>query len=260
MRAVVRGVGVWGPGLPGWEAARAVLAGRARLDPGLPPLPAPAILPAAERRRAGPVVRLALAVAQEATSASGIDPARLPSIFASANGDGPVVHAILEALAASPDAARAVSPTQFHNSVHNAAAGYWTIAHRACAPADCVGAHDWSWAAGLLRALVEVATTAAPVLLVCYDQPLPPPLDRLRPVPVPFGVGLVLSPAGEGPRLEAEYQAVPPRPAPLSPDLQALTDANPAARAVPLLAALAEGGERELDVPYLEGRIALTLG
>ncbi len=59
-----------------------------------------------------------------------------------------------------------MSPTQFHNSVHNAAAGYWSIAHGSRQPATCLGAHDWTWAAALLKAVAEVAATGAPVLLV----------------------------------------------------------------------------------------------
>ena len=68
--AWVRGVSVWGPGLEGWVAARAVLSGSHDYvaTDALPP--APSILSAAERRRSGPVVRLALAAAHEAVLTS----------------------------------------------------------------------------------------------------------------------------------------------------------------------------------------------
>ncbi|MBV8916037.1 MAG: hypothetical protein JOZ05_23735, partial [Acetobacteraceae bacterium] len=74
MRARILGVSVWGPGLEGWTASRPVLAGEAPYEPRASPPPPPALLAPTERRRAGPVVRLALAVAQEAASASGIEP------------------------------------------------------------------------------------------------------------------------------------------------------------------------------------------
>ncbi len=41
-------------------------------------------------------------------------------------------------------------PTQFHNSVHNAVAGYWSIATKSTQPMTCLAAHDHSFAAGLL--------------------------------------------------------------------------------------------------------------
>ena len=64
--AYVAGIGVLGPGLPDWPAARAVLRGETAYVPAATVLPPPAILPPAERRRTGRVVKLALAVALEA--------------------------------------------------------------------------------------------------------------------------------------------------------------------------------------------------
>ena len=75
------------------------------------------------------------------------------AVFGSSNGDAVVVHDILEALASAD---RPVSPTQFHNSVHNAAAGYWTIATGSHQPATCLGCHDHTLAASLLKAVAEV--------------------------------------------------------------------------------------------------------
>ena len=86
-----------------------------------------------ERRRAGTVMRLALAVAGEAAGMAGLPAAAMRNVFASANGDGAVIHALLEELA-RPDPQ--LSPTQFHNSVHNAPAGYWSIGNAAASPGD----------------------------------------------------------------------------------------------------------------------------
>ena len=92
IRAWIAGVGVWGPGMAGWEAARAVLRGEAEVGmPAAPP--APGFLAPNERRRVGAAVRLALVVAQEAASMAERDPADLRSVFATANGDGALVHA-----------------------------------------------------------------------------------------------------------------------------------------------------------------------
>ena len=258
LAASIRAASVWGPGLEGWTASLPVLAGLAPYVPAASPPPASALLPPAERRRAGPVIRLALAVAHEAAMASSLAPASLDAVFASSNGDGPVVGAILDALATQP-ASRVVSPTQFHNSVHNAAAGYWSIATASRQPATCIGCHDESWAAALLTAFAGVQTSGTPVLLVCYDHPLPPPLDAVRPTGPAFAAALVLTPATGGPTLHLTYAPdAPPRPTAPDPRFAALTR-NPAARALPLLVALAQSAPLTHDLAYQDGRITLEL-
>ena len=258
LSASVRGASLWGPGLEGWAASRAILTGSVPYLPAVSPPPAPALLPSAERRRAGPVIRLALAVAHEAATNSGLPPATLDAVFASSNGDGPIVGAILDALATQTDS-RVVSPTQFHNSVHNAAAGYWSIATASRRPATCIGCHDESWAAALLTAFAGLQVTGTPVLLVCYDHPLPPPLDAVRPTGPAFAAALVLAPPDSGPVLHLTYDPEHPvHPTAPDPRFEALT-LNPAARALPLLTALARDTACTHDLAYQGGRIALEL-
>ena len=254
----VRGVSIWGPGLPGWEASRAVLAGQTAYEPVELAAPAPAMLGATERRRAGPVVRLALEVARGAVEASGLEAGSLACVFGSSNGDGVVVGSILDALARAAPGERVVSPTQFHNSVHNAAAGYWGIAQNSRAPACCMGAHDATWPASLLKAVADVVASGEAVLLVCYDHPLPAPLDALRPTAAAFGAGLVLAPGG-GRALTVEYRPGPGQAAPLPAGLEALRGKNSIAQALPLLMALAGAGGRHV-LPYLDGHIAVEVG
>ena len=252
----MQAVSIWGPGLEGWAASVPILAGGAYVPRASPP-PAPALLPANERRRTGSVVRLALAVATEAAAASGLDPISLRSVFGSANGDGPVVGAILDALA--PGVPRVVSPTQFSNSVHNAAAGYWSIATGGAQPADCVGAGDATWAAALLAAVVEVTTMQVPVLLVVYDHPLPPPLDVNRPISAPFAVALVLAPGGPGPALDVAYVAGPAPAGDPDPALQSLAHGNPAAQSLRLLQYLARRTDGDCPAAYGAGHLAVRV-
>jgi hypothetical protein len=254
----IAGIGLLGPGLAGWAQGAAVLAGRATLDalPLVPP--APAMLPATERRRTGPSVRLALAVAAEAVQDSALAPEELDTVFASSNGEGQVITGILEALHTEGGA---ISPTQFHNSVHNAAAGYWGIAVGSSRPSVSLGGHDGVFATGLLQAGAQVAAGGRAVLFVAHDVPLPAPLDALRVTTAPFAVALVLAP-GAGAhgtlRLAPEAGAAPP-PA-LEGGLAALHDANPVARALPLLAALARGAGATLSLPMLEdARLAVQV-
>jgi len=116
--AFVESITLLGPGLADWPAARRVLAGEAPYTPAPAVVPAPALLPANERRRSGQAVRSALAV-------STSPPTGIATVFASSSADGDTCHAICEQLAGED---RLISPTRFHNSVHNAPAGYWSIA------------------------------------------------------------------------------------------------------------------------------------
>lgn len=87
-----------------------------------------------------------------------------------------------------------VSPTQFHNSVHNAPAGYWTIGHASLAPVVALGCYDWSFAQGLLKAAAECVVENAPVLFVAYDLPIPGPIGKVRITHNTFGCAFVLVP------------------------------------------------------------------
>ncbi len=191
MHAFVTGVAVWGAGLPGWAASAPILAGTQAYLPVATPPPLPPILSANERRRTGLAVRLALTVAQQAMEMAGEAFGSVRSVFGCANGDGAVVHGILEVLASDD---RQVSPTQFHNSVHNAAAGYWTIATGSREAATSLGCHDATFAAALLKAMAELTVERRPVLLCVYDAALPEPLLAKRHTGAAFAAALVLAP------------------------------------------------------------------
>jgi len=247
----VDGVGLLGPGLPNWADAAEVLLGRQPYRFAAAVLPAPAMLPAAERRRSGRVVKLALAVAAEATAQAGADPATLASVFSSSGGDGYNCHEICQALSV---AGREISPTRFGNSVHNAAAGYWSIATGAVAESNVLCAFDASFAAGMLEALAQVAVDREPVLMVAYDTEYPPPLHAKRPLPDAFGVALLLR-AEQGPRSFARLDAslTPEAFDRLhDPSLEELRGAIPAARSLPLLALLASRNGGRTVLEYLD--------
>lgn len=255
----VEGVGLCGPGFSGWQQGRLVLAGAEPYVCAPTVIAAPAQLPAAEGRRTGRPVRLALAVAHEAFSHAARDAAATATVFTSSGGDGENVHAILEILA-SP--LREVSPTRFHNSVHNAAAGYWGIAARSHEPSTSLCAYDESFAAGLIEAATQVAVEAKAVALIAYDYPYPEPLHAKRPLAAGFATALILAPeAGERTfaALELDVGAGSKGVTPM-PDsgLEALRKGVPAARALPLLAALARASPAAIDLDYVGGS-SLTL-
>ncbi len=246
----IAGIGLLGPGLPGWPQAAPMLTGAAPYEPAPLTPPAPTLLPATERRRTGPSVRLALAVATEAVQDSGLPPEELDTVFASSNGEGQVITSILEALH-TPDGA--ISPTQFHNSVHNAAAGYWGIAVGSARPSVSLGGHDGVFATGLLHAAAQAVVGRRPLLLVAHDVPLPPPLNALRGTTESFALALVLVPeGGTHGRMSLTPDAGPAQRPDLPAGLAALHDANPVARSLPLLAALAGGSGGAVRLPLLD--------
>jgi hypothetical protein len=262
MRAFVEGIGLVGPGLPGWQASRAMLAGKQAYLSAPTCVGASTLLPAAERRRAGVPVKLALAAGLEAIEGAGRDATTLATVFASSSGDCDNVHAMCESLA-TPE--RQVSPTRFHNSVHNAAAGYWSIATQCRAPSTSLCCHDASFAAGLLDAASQLSVDGNPVALIAYDHPYPAPLNAARPIGGTFGAALVLAAersAGAIAILDIEFQ---PRKAEASrmddAGLEALRTGVPAARCLPLLAALARAPREPVVLEYVAGthlRMTLT--
>jgi hypothetical protein len=251
LSAYIGGIGVLGPGLADWPHAVAVLSGAAPYSAAATVLTAPALLPPTERRRTGRVVKLALAVALEASWRANVDPARLASVFSSSGGDGHNCHELCQALALAD---REISPTRFSNSVHNAAAGYWSIATGAQLESNVLCAFDASFCAGLLEAVSQVVVDGQSLLLVAYDTEYPEPLHSTRPVPDAFGAALVLTP-DPGPNTLARIDLAlgDQRPDVMGdPALESLRLSIPAARSLPLLSRLAraDGGRTVLD--YLD--------
>jgi hypothetical protein len=238
LAAYLGGIGVLGPGIDDWPHASALLCGLHVYEPAPTALPMPTLLPAVERRRTGRVVRLALAVAHEAVTRAGVEPAELASVFSSSGADGHNCHEICQALALP---GRELSPTRFSNSVHNAPAGYWSIATGAKHASNVLCGFDASFCAGLLEALAHVVVEEQPVLLVAYDTDYPEPLYTKRPVPDAFGTAFVLTPHRERGSLAHIEASLAQRPADvlIDPRLEALRASTPAARCLPLLQRLA---------------------
>ncbi len=258
LAAYIDGIGLLGPGLPNWKVGEAVLSGNTNYVEQVAQLPAPATLPPAERRRVGRVVKLALAIGYEAAAAAGQDPARLASVFTASAADGDICDEICQVLATSD---RQISPTRFHNSVHNAPAGYWSIATGAKAASTSLCAFDGSFAAGLLEALCQVLVARNPVLLIAYDTGYPEPLHRVRPISDAFGIALVLAPGRRQStlcRVDVELTA-DAADVMAEPFLESLRTGYPAARGLPLLVALARGRARRQVLAYLDDRcLAVT--
>ena len=235
LTATIEGIGFWSRGLPSWAAAHAFVADGTLADVA-PPRPSPQLLAPNERRRAPDTVAVALEVALAACQAAGRDPATLPSVFASMHGELPITDYMCATLAAQP---QAISPTRFHNSVHNAAAGYWTIGTGAMQPATAISSFDATFAQGLIEAMVQLAADGEAVLLVAYDGASAGPLSRVSRSEGLLGGALVLSrdAHARGPRLRIGFTDGDAEPA--TGALARLVAANAMAPMLPLFDALA---------------------
>jgi hypothetical protein len=189
--AFVNGVALWAPRIPGWNLAAPVLRGEAVAANQPAPRPVPAVLAPTERRRAPDTVAIALEVAARACESAGVDPRELASVFACTEGDMAISDYMSETLARTP---ALISPTRFHNSVHNAAAGYWCIGTGCMQPYTALSAHRDTFGEGMLEALVQAHSTGRPTLLVAYDIEARGPLSTMAHSRGMVGAGAVVSP------------------------------------------------------------------
>jgi hypothetical protein len=146
-------------------------------------------------------------------------------------------------LAETPDQ---LSPMRFHNSVHNAAAGYWSIGAGVRGDVTALSGASDSLVTGLIEAASRVAADRRPVLLVIYDTIADGPMRAVWSARHPFACAFLLGVADDDESaivLHAEeglhQDDCPPLPAALA---ERSAD-NPAARALHLLA-LALGRQR----------------
>lgn len=262
MNVYLKGIAAIGPGFESWACLSNHLVAGDPLDPDFAPRPLGSILPGVERRRASPTVKLAVEVAQQALQHSGMQAEDLALVFASSNGDTDTIHHICEALA-TPE--RFVSPTRFHNSVHNAPAGYWSIASGSMQPSNSICAWQDTFAAGLVEAATQCQVEQVPVLMAVFDTPFPEPLHEKSPGHRPFGVALVLdtNPSDSLVRMTLAIDCDTDLQITQMPDavLENMRCDSSASRSLPLLAAVAAAGAQEVVLSYagnLRLRIAVA--
>src|SRR5438552_265526 len=113
--------------MPGFPDARAFREGVRRPDVEAPP----ARLPVRLRRRTSLLIRMVAEVAAQAAEQAGLALGATPVVVGSAHGELTTTMEMLHELHAE----RLVSPFRFHNSVHNTASAYLSIAHENRSPA-----------------------------------------------------------------------------------------------------------------------------
>lgn len=194
LRVAIEGVAFWASRLPGWDIARAVIRGEQEPLEAPSARPSPTLLAPTERRRAPDTVAVALEVAARACEAAGRKPSDLPSVFASTHGDLAISDYMCSTLATTP---ALISPIKFHNSVHNAAAGYWSIGTGSLAPYTAISAYQYTFGTGLLEAATQVACEQRPLLYVAFDIEAKGALSTMAPSRGLLGAALVLAPVSQ---------------------------------------------------------------
>jgi Beta-ketoacyl synthase, N-terminal domain len=244
----IQSIGLFGTGFENWAAAEKILSGeQAYVETALVP-PSPEWLPPAERRRTSDIIRLAMVAGKEALANAQAAPSESATVFSSSGGSGEVIHQICESLASDD---RDVSPTRFHNSVHNAPAGYWGIAAKNEWPSTSLCGHDESFAVGLIEAIAQAKSIHHPVLLLVHDLPYPEPLNGVRTVRGLFSVALLLSAHCDEKaryKITLETGFAQQETTLDNESLENFRLGNPAARALPLLIAIANKSAKPLTI------------
>jgi hypothetical protein len=243
----IASIGIWSPLFTSWPAFcdginDGTWQSETRLQPGL-------IAPR-ERRRAPQSVKMAVEVLGQACQKPGLDPATAAVVFSSSMGDMQITDYLCKVLAAPP---RLVSPTRFHNSVHNATTGYWSIASQTHAPTNAISALAYSASMAFLEAAIQATEEDIPVLLVCQEMAAPATLHHACPSNQPISMAILLTRPGvyENPMASIQFDVCQKNvdwPA-LHPELNNSFDGNFGATLLPLLTAIAVSGFVKTKTP-----------
>ena len=189
MRVYLESIGAWGEGFCNWKQLREMILGATNHDEGNA-APKPSVIPANERRRAPLSSKLAVEVCAQSV-AGAFDPEQpMASVFCSGLGDTELTDYMCRELARED---KLLSPTKFHNSVHNAPAGYWTIAMGCNKAASAVAGLYESVSEALLEGLIQCLVGDEPVLLSFYDTPASSTLRSIYSVDQAFAVSFIVS-------------------------------------------------------------------
>ncbi len=143
------------------------------------------------------LTRMSANVAAQAIASSGVDPSTIHSVFGSAFGEIAIAIDQLEMMTSGDGR---VSPLTFSNSVHNTAAGVFSVANENRSMSTSLAAGQLTVGYALLEAQALLDEGVPHVLVVVGDEALPEPLHALAQWPA-FAAAFVLgrdAPAGSG--------------------------------------------------------------
>jgi len=197
-------------------------------------------IPPLLRRRTSQATQMAFSAATVAYRQAQRSPEALPSVFASVAGEIQTTDLLCTELVKP---AGIISPSVFHNSVQNTAAGYWSITQQCQQPTSALAAGCDTFAMALLEAWCQLTCLGGELLLVCYDENWPKYLAPGQGQPA-FACALVLAAGAVEdsilqiglPHLGTEI---------FPPAWKSLVASMPVLAAIPLLSLAAAGGETQ---------------
>lgn len=171
---VLRGLGFWAPGYPdpaAWSSRPAAC------PEDQAAAPRAELLPPMLRRRTSLLTRMAAEVARQALVSAGLDQTTATMVYGSVYGEIRTTVDLLEQLLKPGEP---LSPTKFHNSVHNTAGGYVSITTGNRAGSSALAAGRSTLAMGLIECAALVAADGGDAVLVIAEEQLPEPLAAGR--------------------------------------------------------------------------------
>ncbi|MCA9715926.1 MAG: beta-ketoacyl synthase chain length factor [Myxococcales bacterium] len=225
LRFSITSVAVWAPGFAEVDALV-----RRTPDPSVSK-PSALLLPARLRRRTSLLTRMIAEVCERAMAAAELPRGAAGVVCASAYGEIQTTGALLTALTA--DAREPLSPVRFHNSVHNTATGYLSIATENRGFNTALAAGRDSPAMAVLEGATALrAGVCERVVVAIGEEPLPEPLAEVGGRYAPLAVGLALAPAGVGPDFVMSKETCSNNHVDTLPPLPAELSGNPCAAAL----------------------------
>lgn len=192
MSCRICGIGAWGPGFNNWPELKALLDETENTEELSPQTPKPEIIPANERRRSPLPVKIAVETSWQAVQRSQIPSSDLSCVFGSGLGDTEITDYMCRALTTE---LKQLSPTKFHNSVHNAAAGYWTISTNCMKAANSIAAYHNTAGLALLEGVSQCIFQNEPLLITLFDTKAHSVYQEIFDCHQPFAAAIVITPS-----------------------------------------------------------------
>ncbi len=247
----INALSVIAPGLIEPQTVHDVFSGAQKWQADALPKFMPSLLAKNERRRTTNVTNIALKAILPLLKAEQPSD-EIATIFASSDGDLATDDAICKALARE---SKMVSPTQFGNSVHNAAAGYCAIGASLTGYSISLSSGNGTFSAGLLDSVSQLLSGQHTALMVAYDVTAPQPLHSFRVFEHSLALAMRLGNSPEESCLgyfnigldvndNATAQCQ-------NTSLEALRLANPIGAGIPMFEAIFKQQNRRISLPYI---------
>jgi hypothetical protein len=248
----IQSIGIAGSFFNNWPHAKEIFNQQAPSISEHPDQYKTTILKPNEARRTSTAIKIALQSAEESLAQSSIQADQLFSVFVSSDGDPNILQAICQALA-TPD--KFVSPTQFHNSVHNAPAGYWSIGHQSTKGINSIACGDCSISGALLEAKSLLKSGEKAVLVVCFEVKSPNPLDSARGIKHSLCTSLIATDQATSDSLFSISMSIEPNAGNLHTEMEnmqldSLRADSPAYSGLPFFKALSQQTPGTIVLPY----------